>query len=109
MPNKQKGRNMKRMMKWSLSVIVGAGALTLVTGCATRRPMEQALVCPDCRVVVVRDNARHRESYAFPEESVRHECPDCQGALTTLFTEGRLVHKCSRCDGTPFSCSISHR
>ena len=82
-------------------------AVTLLAGCVNSRSGRNALACPDCRTIVKRDNPRYENyGYGFPEESVRHECPGCQGALTTLFTEGRLAHQCSRCEGTPYSCAV---
>lgn len=101
---------MKTTHHWKRIGPAAFSLITLLAGCAASKSDRAAVACPDCRTVVERNNPHYeRYGYAFPEETIRHECPGCQGALTTLFTEGRLVHKCSRCEGTPYSCSISHR
>lgn len=106
----RKPQTMKTIQHRKAIGLAAFSLITLLAGCAARNSDRAAVACPDCRTVVERNNPNYeRYGYAFPEEAVRHECPGCQGALTTLFTEGRLVHKCSRCEGMPYSCSISHR
>lgn len=38
----------------------------------------------------------------------RHECPGCQGALATLFKEGKLQHQCSICTQEGYTCPLIH-
>lgn len=98
-------------------VLASAFLVTVLVGCATTRPAEQALVCPRCKVVTIEpspdefsiEEGLTRSYRASHSTIVRHSCPGCQGALTTLFTEGKLQHKCSICDQSPFSCPVSHR
>ncbi len=85
-------------------------SIVALAGCATTQSDHAGLVCPDCRIVKELNNYNFENyGYAYPEESIEHQCPGCQGALTTLLTEGRLAHSCTRCDGTPYTCSISNR
>lgn len=103
---------MKRIMKWILSAIAGGAVLILVPGCATSQPTKQAMVCPQCKMVSIeRPPMLHSpDDYQPIREQVEvHECPGCQGALTTFFKEGRLQHKCSVCEESPFSCPVAHR
>lgn len=89
--------------------------VALVSGCATSRGTEQALVCPQCKeVTITRTIPVFEGDGNLPprEEEVtetKHSCPGCQGALTTFFKEGKLRHKCSICEQSPFSCPIAHR
>jgi|DeeseametaMP2916_FD_contig_81_145011_length_794_multi_2_in_0_out_0_1 hypothetical protein len=36
----------------------------------------------------------------------QHECPGCQGALTTFLKKGELRHECSVCEEGPYSCQL---
>lgn len=105
-------------MKRIKPIIMSASLLAVVAlaaGCATSRNAEQALVCPQCKVVTVTRTVPVFEgdgNLSPREEEVtetQHSCPGCQGALTTFFKEGKLRHKCSICEQTPFSCPIAHR
>ena len=89
--------------------------VALVSGCATSRSTEQALVCPQCKeVTLTRTISVFEGEGNLPprQEEVtetKHSCPGCQGALTTFFKEGKLQHKCSICQQAPFSCPVYHR
>jgi len=106
----------KRIERFTLGALLLA-VVAMASGCATSRGTEQALVCPQCKEVTIERFPRAYSpdeaiSYAFWDRegtTVEHSCPGCQGALTTLFKEGRLRHKCSICEQTPFSCPITHR
>lgn len=106
---------MKPISKFFWLAILGGAVLILVTGCATSRPIRQALVCPQCKNVTINrfpqpSSPDKADSYAFwnPDTpAISHTCPGCKGILTTLFTEGTLRHECSICEQAPFSCSIS--
>jgi len=99
------------------SLLAGASALFLLAGCATERPTEQALVCPQCKEVTIEHFPKAispDEEISYPHANeywtqIEHVCPGCQGALTTLFKEGKWQHKCSICEQSPFSCPVSHR
>jgi len=96
-------------MRIDFTVTIVMAATLLAAGCTSLRSGRTALACPDCRAVFERDNVGYEDGYAFPEVNVRHECPGCQGLLSTLFTEGRWGHKCSRCEGAPYSCVVYGR
>lgn len=114
---KEKESHMKQIER--VKRIIGGTSLVavvvLASGCATSRGKEQALVCPQCREVTITRTIPvfEGEGNLPPREEevteIKHSCPGCQGALTTLFTEGKLQHKCSVCEQSPFSCPFSHR
>jgi len=74
---------------------------------------KQAQVCPDCKMVEVAvDTSQLEPDAAIPSAAttrMEHSCPGCQGALKTLFKEGKLRHKCSICAQGGFTCPMSHR
>lgn len=99
-------------------IVTGAtllAAIFLLTGCATTNPKEQALVCPQCKVVTITPRVPVFEGEGKPlrlrseETETEHSCPGCQGALTTFFKEGKFQHQCSICEQEPFSCPVAHR
>jgi len=75
--------------------------------CATSPTSGQATACPDCTTILV-ENPFVDDSPFEPEFHKRHSCPGCQGALTTLFKEGKLQHRCSICSTKGFFCPIIH-
>jgi len=86
-------------------LIAGGVALLLLTGCASTKSTKQVLVCPECKIVL------QEEFDPFSDTTdvrmvEKHSCPGCQGALVTLFKEGKLKHKCSICSQTPYSCPV---
>jgi len=106
--------SMKRIRPSIIAVPLLA-IIALASGCATGRSAGEALVCPQCKVVTITRTVPVFDSDGnLPprDEEVtetRHSCPGCQGALTTFFQEGKLRHKCSICEQTPFSCPVAHR
>ena len=107
------------------SLALGCMALLALGGCAgtneTGGKGRQALVCPQCRMVetVVYLPAGPSFSRAgvgaygvpgagFPTTRREHTCPGCQGAIETLFVDGKLKHKCSVCKESPFTCPVIH-
>lgn len=71
----------------------------------------KGVACPQCRNVVLQNRVFEGWDYELhggPEEIVKHECPGCQGALTTLLKEGKFQHKCSVCEKTPYTCNVQH-
>jgi len=103
---------MKRIKKWILGATISVALLALIGGCATSQPTKQAMVCPQCKMVSIeRPPIPHSpDDYQPIREQVEvHECPGCQGSLTTFFKEGKLQHKCSVCEQMPFTCPFSHR
>lgn len=97
-----------------------AAALLLVgllSGCATGRPVPQALVCPQCQTVTIEpmprllspDELEFAPHNMWSDTVFEHQCPGCQGALATLFKEGRLKHVCSICEQGGFRCPVSHK
>ncbi len=87
-----------------IMVSVILSVLALVAGCATTEPDRQALVCPSCKSVLMRPEGG-LEAYSFAVAGGKHQCPSCQGALTTWFQDDKLRHKCSACENTPYSCA----
>lgn len=104
---------MKPLSKLFLVVPVAVVLAAGLTGCATNQPKKQALVCPDCKMVevTVENSTLEYDSYfdATTSTQMEHQCPNCQGALKTLFKEGKLHHKCSVCAQGTFTCPVSHR
>lgn len=107
--------NTKRTMKLFLSVLAGVTALTLLQGCATSKPKEQALVCPQCKVVTITPRVPIFDGEGKPlrlrgeQTETYHSCPGCHGALATFFKEGKFQHKCSICERERSSCPVAHR
>ena len=83
-------------------------SLFALGGCASTSgrtgKAKQALVCPQCKMVEIPD-----DDYPIKYTVYRDTCPKCQGAITTLFKEGKLKHKCSVCAASPFTCPLYHR
>jgi hypothetical protein len=106
--------------------MVASGALAisafaLLVSCAPGEAKKQeALVCPQCRMVEVRSAfvRPHGRYPGFPHRSAsgaiyhgttyEHRCEGCQGAIITFFREGKFQHKCSICAETPFTCPVIH-
>lgn len=85
-----------------LLVVVGG----LLSNCALS-PGSNASVCPDCETVLIEDRTFADETnQAIYRTS--HYCPGCQGALVTLFKDGKLEHRCSICTAKGFSCPTTH-
>ncbi|MEO8353538.1 MAG: hypothetical protein ABI680_17555 [Chthoniobacteraceae bacterium] len=68
---------------------------------------KQALVCPQCKMVALPNDID--PDYPSKHTVYRDACPNCQGAITTLFKDGKLKHKCSACEASPFTCPLYHR
>jgi phage FluMu protein Com len=92
-------------------------AAALLVSCATAREAtkQEALVCPQCKVVEVRSAAwqggfssRRGGGGGGPRKIYEHRCEGCQGVLMTFFREGKFQHKCSFCKETPFTCPVIH-
>lgn len=91
----------------------------MAVGCATGgNETSRALVCPECETVLLEpapqpalspDEEGIYYSSSLERERRQHTCPGCQGALTTLFKEGKLKHQCSVCSQGAFRCPIDHR
>ena len=82
---------------------------TLFVSCSTLGTTSKnagAIACPDCRVVVETDS--NIEDYSnTPTPFLRHECPGCQGSLTSVLKGGKLQHSCSVCKDSPYSCNVT--
>jgi hypothetical protein len=79
----------------------------LLASCAINSTPNQAAVCPDCETVVFEDIDVSTGTNQ-PIYRTSHHCPGCQGALVTLFKNGKLEHRCSICNEKGFSCPINH-
>lgn len=106
-------------MKRTKLILSGSSLIAvalLASGCATTPALEQALVCPQCKEVTIQQlperydpqDGLSRTYWEFNKTRTEHSCPGCQGSLVTLFKEGKLQHKCSLCEQSPFSCPLSH-
>lgn len=98
---------MKSFALLSLTVLLAAAAFA--QGCATSASSRRALVCPDCKTVeVTEENSSWGYDSPSPASSTRmeHRCPGCQGALNSLFKEGKLRHQCSICPQDAFTCPV---
>ena len=96
----------------------------LLQGCssvASTGGTQQALVCPQCKMVETVAWLPAGPSFSragvsaygvnglYPSATLtKHSCPGCQGALTTFTREGKWEHKCSICQQRAFSCPIIH-
>lgn len=96
--------------------LAGAGLLAL-SGCASTNETggkgKRALVCPQCKMVAVTRGVPYFghgrfAGYRGTTEVYMDTCPGCQGAIETLFKEGKLKHKCSVCKASPFTCPVFH-
>jgi len=103
---------------WALAVAA------LLQGCssiASNGGTEQALVCPQCKMVKTVAWLPAGPSFSragvsaygvnglYPSGTVsKHSCPGCQGTLTTFTREGKWEHKCSICRQRAFSCPVIH-
>jgi len=107
---------MKKFMRTGSVLALGVAVALVATGCATAKSSGKAQVCPKCKVVsITRTVAVLPEGEGnLPIEDREvteweHSCPGCQGALTTLFKEGKLRHRCSICDQSGYYCPFAHR
>ena len=103
----------------ALSIALAGAGLLALSGCASTNDTggkgKQALVCPQCKMVAVTvdrpyfpSGGRYSGYRGGPTTFYDDTCPGCQGAITTLFKEGKLKHKCSVCKETPFTCPVFH-
>ncbi|MDQ8195248.1 hypothetical protein QEH59_12485 [Coraliomargarita sp. SDUM461004] len=106
------------MNKVLISSLLAVTSIAFLSGCASTSHSENASVsgsqagtaCPQCKSVLVQPSESYYMQWA--DEGYRepayfqHECPGCQGALTTLFQEGKFEHKCSVCETGPYSCEL---
>jgi hypothetical protein len=94
-------------------------AAALLVSCVTpsEAKKQEALVCPQCRMVEVRSaqggppwsySSRRWGGGGGPSKTYEHRCEGCQGVMTTFFREGKFQHKCSICKETPFTCPVIH-
>ena len=109
---------MRRCLLVSLMITLAGAAFLVLTACAntngTADKSGQALVCPECKMVIV---TVQRQYYprgprfaGYPESVTIHQdkCPACGGATEFLFKDGKLKHRCSICNDSPFTCPIFH-
>ena len=92
---------------------MAAAALLVSCGTTGVAKKQEALVCPQCRMVKVKTVSYHPgggrySGGSYPVTTYEHRCEGCQGALITFFREGKLQHKCSICKETPFTCPVIH-
>ena len=104
----------------TISVLLLLAFVAGFSGCAgtteTGGKGKQALVCPQCKMVAMTVNRPYfgwsghgyYNGSNIPITTYRDTCPGCQGAITTLFKEGKLKHKCSVCKESPFTCPLPH-
>ena len=98
-------------------------AAALLVSCATAREAkkQEALVCPQCRMVEVKyvsiqpggnypgfRQSRWGSRGVYTGTTYEHRCEGCQGILMTFLREGKFQHKCSICSETPFTCPVIH-
>jgi hypothetical protein len=98
-------------------------AAAVLMSCATAREArkQEALVCPQCRMVEVKTvstrpggrypgfpHSRWGSGGIYTRTAYEHRCEGCQGVLMTFFREGKFQHKCSICKETPFTCPVIH-
>lgn len=84
-----------------------SAAAFLFASCALNSSPNQAAVCPDCETVLIED-IDINDGTNQPIYRTSHHCPGCQGALVTLFKDGKLEHRCSICSEKGFSCPVNH-
>lgn len=106
-------------------LLLGCATFLALTGCASTHETggkgKQALVCPQCKMVETVTYLPAGPSFSrsgvgafgvpgagFPTTTHEHTCPGCQGAIVTLFKEGKWKHKCSVCKESPFTCPVIH-
>ncbi|GAA5483953.1 hypothetical protein [Haloferula sargassicola] len=96
------------------TAIVGTIVGSLSSCALAPGEQQQASACPGCKTVLEEVAGAPDPSYSNPQGTYpsryykRHTCPGCQGALTTLFKEGRLEHYCSNCQSQGTSCPAIH-
>ncbi len=90
--------------------LLALAVVLAVSGCArtneTGSKGEQALVCPQCKIVAV--TVHHRFGHHGPSTDYQDACPGCHGMMETLFREGKWKHSCSICKDSPYTCPLSH-
>lgn len=103
-------------LSWKLG-LSGLAVVGCTAGCATSHPNRHAPVCPQCQTIQLErlphaDSTDEAVAGAWADADLprrEHSCPGCQGALTTLFKQGRLQHHCSLCESGAFYCPANHR
>ena len=88
------------------ALLAGCGTTLLPPNAQAKTPQQEALVCPECRMVAVTNPYRWGRSSRH--QVYVDQCPSCQGAILTLLKEGKLQHKCSICKEKPFKCPLFH-
>ena len=108
-----------------LSIALVCAGLLAFSGCASTNETggkgKQALVCPQCKMVQTEIYLPAGPSFSragvsayglpgerYPRTVSQHQCPGCQGAIQTLFHDGKWKHKCSVCKESPFTCPVIH-
>lgn len=100
----------------TISLALASAGLLALSGCASTNETGgkgKALVCPQCKMVAVTRGVPYFghgrfAGYRGTTEVYMDTCPGCQGAIETLFKEGKLKHKCSVCKASPFTCPVFH-
>jgi len=88
------------------ALLAGCGIALLPPTAQAKTPKQEALVCPECKMVAVTNPYRWGRSSRH--QVYVDQCPGCQGAIVTLLKEGKLQHKCSICKEKPFKCPVFH-
>jgi hypothetical protein len=104
-----------------LSLVAITASLQGCSSVASSSDAQQALVCPQCKMVKTVAWLPAGPSFSragvsaygvnglYPSATMtKHSCPGCQGTLTTFAREGKWEHKCSICQQHAFSCPIMH-
>jgi hypothetical protein len=99
---------MKRIMNNKAAIGMAAALIAVATGCASTNSGRNATVCPQCRTVTEEVPEWDYESLDETRTVYRHLCDGCQGALVTLFKEGRLKHQCTICQEEGYRCPLVH-
>lgn len=91
-------------------VALGAGVISLATGCGSTQSAKQVIVCPQCRVAIEHvSNGRPGRGQNTTRDEFRHSCSGgCQSAMVTLLKDGKWEHRCSACAQTPYTCPLVH-
>lgn len=104
---------MKPLTKLSILSAAFSSSLLLI-GCATEKSLTQppsatALVCPDCKTVLLGPFQTAGAWRGEPPATVaKHECSGCRGVIGIRSDEPGFRHECSVCKQSPFSCQATH-
>ena len=100
-----------RLTRIALEITAAVTTFVILSSCITTEnaSSESALICPQCRAGV--SHPSFYEDVTETPDSLRqvedHQCPGCEGALTSVLRHGKWTHNCDICLSTPYVCSIN--